>query len=222
MKPAAIIFDCDGVLADSEPQANRVLSEVLAEFDIRMTPDECREAFVGLNPAGVASKVLATRGVDLRQSLTAIVVPRFMALLRAEGLRPVPGADAAVRSVLSHGAVTAVASNSPRPELELKLDLIGLRGHFGPHVHSGDELGRSKPDPAVYLHASAQLAVPPARCIVVEDTPTGIRAGVAAGMRVLGFTGAHGGPAHATALMAAGASATFDALADITRVAGLG
>lgn len=221
MKPAAIIFDCDGVLADSEPQANRVLSEVLAEFDIHMTPDECREVFVGLNPAGVASKVLAARGIDLRESLTAIVVPRFMALLHAEGLSPVPGADAAVRSVLALGALTAVASNSPRPELELKLDLTGLRGHFGPHVHSGDELGRSKPDPAVYLHAASRLGVPPAHCTVVEDTPTGVRAGVAAGMRVLGFTGAHGGPAHAPSLLDAGASATLDSLADVARVAGL-
>ncbi|MFZ2875027.1 MAG: HAD family phosphatase [Phycisphaerales bacterium] len=221
MKPAAIIFDCDGVLADSEAQANRVLSEVLAGFNIRMTPEECREAFVGLNPAGVAAKVLATRGIDLRDTLSAIVVPRFMALLRTEGLRPVPGADAAIRSVLSLGALTAVASNSPRPELELKLDLTGLRGHFGPHVHSGDELGRSKPDPAVYLYAASRLGVPPARCIVVEDTPTGVRAGVAAGMLVLGFTGAQGGPAHAPALLAVGAGATFDALADVARVAGL-
>ncbi|MCE7974092.1 MAG: HAD family phosphatase [Leptolyngbya sp. PLA1] len=221
MKPAAIIFDCDGVLADSEPQANRVLSEVLAEFGILMTPDECREAFVGLNPAGVAAKVLSTRGVDLRRHLTGIVVPRFMTLLRAEGLRPVPGAADAIVRVLSVGARTAVASNSPRPELELKLELTGLRGHFGPHVHSGDELGRSKPDPGVYLHAAAELGLPPSSCVVVEDTPTGVRAGLAAGMRVLGFTGAHGGPANATELLAAGADLTFDSLADVTRLAGL-
>ena len=73
MRPAAIIFDCDGVLADSEPQANRVLSGVLAESGILMSPDECREAFVGLNPTGVAAKVLSARGVDLRASLTSIV-----------------------------------------------------------------------------------------------------------------------------------------------------
>jgi len=221
MRPAAIIFDCDGVLADSEPQANRVLSEVLAESGILMSPDECREAFVGLNPTGVAAKVLSARGVDLRASLTSIVVPRFMALLRAEGLRPVPGAADAVRSVVARGALTAVASNSPRPELELKLELTGLRGHFGPHVHSGDELRRSKPDPGVYLAAAAALGVPAARCVVVEDTPTGVRAGLAAGMRVLGFTGAHGGSAHTQDLLAAGAHLTFDSLADVTRLAEL-
>jgi HAD superfamily hydrolase (TIGR01509 family) len=221
MKPAAIIFDCDGVLADSEPQANRVLSEVLAEFGILLSPDDCREAFVGLNPDGVAAKVLSTRAIDLRASLSAVVVPRFMALLRAEGLRPVPHAEEAIRSVLSLGARTAVASNSPRPELELKLELTGLRGLFGPHVHSGDELRRSKPDPCVYLAAAAALGVAPSRCVVVEDTPTGVRAGLAAGMRVLGFTGAHGGPAHAPSLRAAGAHHTFGALSDVARLAGL-
>jgi HAD superfamily hydrolase (TIGR01509 family) len=218
MPSRAIIFDCDGVLVDSEPQANRVLSAALAERGVDMSPDECRAAFVGLNPRGVAGRLIELRGIDLTAYLTSAVVPRFMALLEAEGLAPMPGALDAVRSLHDRGVPIAVASNSPLPELQLKLRLTGLDRYFGPHVHSGDAIGRSKPDPGVYLHAAAGLGMPPEACTVIEDTPTGVLAAARAGMRVIGFSPGHGGE---EALRAAGAGVIMRSLVGVADSLGL-
>jgi len=211
----AVIFDCDGVLVDSEPLSNRVLSDVLTEHGVAMSPEECRETFVGLNPRGVAAKLLATRGVDLTTPLTTLAVPRFMADLRRAGLPPIPGVTQLLGTLRALGTAIAVASNSPLEELYLKLELAGLIGDFDPHIHSGDALGRSKPDPGVYLHAAKMLNVVPAACTVVEDTPTGITSGVRAGMRVFGFAGTH--PASADALRRAGAAEVFLSMAELAR-----
>lgn len=214
MSGIAVIFDCDGVLVDSEPLSNRVLSDVLTEHGVAMSPLECRETFVGLNPRGVASKLLATRGLDLTIPLTTLAVPRFMADLRRIGLPPIPGVRELLSELKARGTPIAVASNSPLEELRLKLELAGLTKDFDPHIHSGDALGRSKPDPGVYLHAAEILRVNPAACTVVEDTPTGVTAGVRAGMRVLGFAGTH--PASADSLRVAGASDVFFGMAELT------
>jgi HAD superfamily hydrolase (TIGR01509 family) len=201
----AVIFDCDGVLVDSEPLANRVLSDLLGEHGVAMTPEECREAFVGLNPGGVAKKLMATRGVDLTGVLVGQASERFMVSLEREGLTPVEGVADLLGRLRGGGVLLAVASNSPMPELTLKLRLAGLREWFGAHTHSGDQIGRSKPDPGVYLAAASGLGVAPTACTVVEDTPTGVRAGVAAGMRVIGFTGAHPEPGQDERLVGVGA-----------------
>lgn len=216
----AVIFDCDGVLVDSEPQANRTLSEVLGEHGVRMTPEECRAAFVGLNPTGVAKKLLELKGVDLRATLPGETVPRFMALLEREGVAAVPGAAEAVEMCRARGLAVAVASNSPLAELALKLRLSGIGPLVGEHFYSGDALGRSKPDPGVYLHAAARLGVAPGACAVIEDSATGVKAGVAAGMRVLGFTGTHDGAHSAEVLLNAGAERTYHSHAQLEKLLG--
>lgn len=215
MKPAAVIFDCDGVLVDSEHHANTVLSELLAEHGVSMTPDECRAVFVGLNPRGVGRRLLELRGVDLTGVLVRDASARFMRLLERVGVPLVEGVGAVLAGLAGAGVPVAAASNSPIEELRLKLRLSGLAGCFGPHVHSGDAIGRSKPDPAVYLAAAAGLGVAPGACVVVEDTVTGVRAGVAAGMRVIGFTGTHPDAGYGGALARAGAAVVAASMAEV-------
>lgn len=216
------MFDCDGVLVDSEPQANRVISEVLADQGIMMTPEECREVFVGLNPGGVARRLIELRGIDLTAVLTTQIVRRFLAVLDRDGTAMVPGASDAISHFARRGVLLACASNSPLEELKLKLRIARLADRFGEHVHSGDALGRSKPDPGVYLHAAAGLGVEPAACVVVEDSATGVTAGVRAGMRVLGFTGTHADAASAGRLIAAGAARTFARMEELPGLIDLG
>lgn len=217
---AAIIFDCDGVLVDSEPLANRVLSGILTENGVPMSPDECHEAFVGLNPRGVGAKLRDMRGIDLTHALVTEAVPRFMRVLESSGLPPIAGVVALLDVLRARRIPFAVASNSPIEELRLKLRLSGLTDYFAPHIHSGDALGMPKPNPGVYLHAAVALDTPPASCTVVEDTPTGTTAGVRAGMRVIGFCGTH--PAIAPRLLNAGASQVVSDYSALTRALGLG
>ncbi len=211
----AIIFDCDGVLVDSEPLANRVLSTVLAECGITMSPSECRRMFVGLNPPGVAARLEERTGVRLPPDVVAGMSARFMVELEREGLAPIPGAASLLGSLR---VPLAAGSNSPIDELRLKLRLSGLDRLIGRHAYSGHALGRSKPDPGVYLHAAAQLGVPADACVVVEDTPTGVRAGVNARMTVIGFTGAHADDADAGGLTGAGATYIAPTLSEVGRL----
>ncbi|CAG0948627.1 FMN hydrolase / 5-amino-6-(5-phospho-D-ribitylamino)uracil phosphatase [Phycisphaerales bacterium] len=220
MSTAAVIFDCDGVLVDSEPLANRILSELLGEHGVTMSPEECRDTFVGLNPRGVANRLRELRGIDLSGPLIAEGSKRFMEALERSGLEPFEGVGTAIEALLRRGVRLAAASNSPIDELRLKLRLSGLDRWFGSHAYSGDALGQSKPDPAVYLYTAARLGVEPHRCVVIEDTVTGVTAGVRAGMRVLGFTGTHQVAAYGLRLMDAGAARVFGAMAELEPLIG--
>lgn len=215
MHCAAIIFDCDGVLVDSEPLANRILSDLLREHGVDMSPETCRDTFVGLNPRGVANRLKELRGVDLSGPLIAEGSTRFMAALEREGLAPVDGVVELLRDLSRRGVRLAAASNSPIDELRLKLRLSNLGDWFGEHAYSGDALGRSKPDPAVYLHAAARLGVAPARCVVIEDTVTGVTAGARAGMRVLGFIGTHPHAGYGRRLLEAGAERVIGSMNEL-------
>lgn len=205
----AVLFDCDGVLVDSEPLANQMLSELFAAHGVVMSIPECRAAFTGLNPRGVAIRLLELKGLDLTDVLVNHASAYFVEALAKQGLPPLPGVLDALASLKSRGIPFAAASNSELKELTFKLRLAGLINFFAPHHYSGDELRRPKPDPAVYLHAAEQLNVKPSDCVVIEDSPLGVRAGAAAGMRVLGFTGTHDDPSHADTLRRAGAAQTF-------------
>lgn len=218
---SAILFDCDGVLVDSEPPANRVLSEILAEHGVVMSHAECRDAFLGLNPRGVADRLMELRGVDVASPLIEQGSRRFVELLAVEGLPPLPGVIETIDKLARLSVPFAVASNSQLDELLFKLRLCGLYDRFVPHAYSADAIGKPKPDPAVYLHAAAMLGVDPALCVVVEDSPTGVRAGVRAGMRVLGFMGAHDDPRHGRVLLDAGASVLFSHMRELVTLAGL-
>lgn len=205
------IFDCDGVLVDSELIALQVLSEMMAEFYTPMSVDACRDAFMGRHNDDIL------RGIEVRigRSLPdegPRMRERMLARLR-RALRPVPGIANALAKL---DGPRCVASSSDPARIRLTLELTGLAGFFGDHIFSGTQVSRGKPAPDIFLHAAQAMGTAPADCIVIEDSVPGVQAGVAAGMPVIGFTGgAHAYPGFAARLREAGAAtiiATMDQL----------
>ena len=186
----AVLFDCDGVLVDSESITNRVLRDMLNEAGWPITTEECLQQFY------------VRRNEALNAELVAI-----------------DGALAAVENV--HAALKgriACASGADRAKVEMQLAKVGLAPFFEGRVFSGHETPRSKPFPDVYLAAAAALDVDPKRCLVIEDTLTGVQAGVAAGATVWAYFPSHQGHADASDLVNAGASRVFDAMGDLPRL----
>ncbi len=201
----AVLFDCDGVLVDSEPITNGVLCAMLNEAGWRITPVECMAIFIGKTVRSEAARIEAHTGQPLTDAWMAEFYARRNVRLAAE-LQPIDGAVAAVQAVHGRlGGRIACASGADRHKVEMQLAQVGLAPLFAGRVFSGHEMPATKPAPDVYLAAAAAVGVAPARCLVVEDTVTGVAAGVAAGATVVGYS--PGGAGHSTpqALRAAGA-----------------
>jgi len=205
----AVLFDCDGVLVDSEPIVNRVLAGMLGELGWAISLAETMRVFVGKMVRDEAALIQTRTGFALTEAWLEQFRQRRNAAL-AEELVAVAGASAAVRELHAalHGRI-AVASGADRHKVELQLRKTGLLDCFAGRVFSGQEQPRGKPHPDVYLAAAAALGVPPARCAVVEDTVTGARAGLAAGATVFGYVPDRAGDDGATALLAAGVARVF-------------
>mgnify|MGYP001568359315 FL=1 len=187
MRFEAVLFDCDGVLVDSEPIVNRVLRDMLAERGWVLTAEECWRIFVGKAVKDERVRIEHHTGQPLTEEWLASFRARRNAALEAE-LTVIANAHAAVHEVHArHDARIACASGADRHKVELQLRKVGLLDYFAGRIFSGHELPRSKPHPDVYLAAAAALAAPPQRCAVVEDTLTGVAAGVAAGATVFAY-----------------------------------
>ncbi|WP_149538944.1 HAD family hydrolase [Siccirubricoccus phaeus] len=185
-RPAAVLFDCDGVLADSEGLVNRLVAAELTARGWRMSGEQARETFLGMalpDMMLVIEARVGTLGPGWAEALSA----RIAGAMLTE-LEPIPGAPEAVRAVVAAGVPVAVASNSARLELAAKLRRLDLAAVFGTRVFSFEDVPRPKPAPDMYLAAAAACGAAPAACVVVEDSLLGARAGIAAGCRVLGFT----------------------------------
>ena len=211
----AILFDCDGVLVDSEPITNGVLCEMLNEAGWLLAPEECMRLFIGKTVRSEAARIEAHTGQPLTDAWMAAFYARRDARLRAE-LQPIDGALQTVRTVHQRlqGRI-ACASGADRKKVEMQLQMTGLAPYFAGRVFSGHEMPRSKPAPDVYLAAAQALGVVPARCLVLEDTVTGVQAGCAAGATVLGFCPPGIGHASAADLRAAGAVQVLQALHEL-------
>jgi HAD superfamily hydrolase (TIGR01509 family) len=216
-----IIFDCDGVLVDSE--AVYITTELahLADAGVHYDRTPYMRRFMGLTPARWRAELAA----DVRASTgTALPADFFTTLDRAirhalrDGLRALPG----VRDVVAGlGLPRCVASSTPRSQLAWKLRHTGLDDLFEPHVYSAELVERGKPAPDLFLYAAAAMGVEPSACVVVEDSPNGVRAGVAAGMRVVGFAGAgHCVDGHGAILTAAGAATVATRMDDLRAAVG--
>jgi len=193
----AVLFDCDGVLVDSEGITNRILTAMLGEMGWQLTLEQTLGIFLGKTVLDEAPRIQAETGHLIDEAWIERFRARRNAALETE-LLPIPGAPAAVHAV--HAAVQgriAVASGADSYKLRLQLNKTGLQDYFGGNVVSGQEQARNKPWPDVYLAAARVLDVDPARCAVVEDSITGARAGVAAGATVFGYS--PGGPGHSDA-----------------------
>jgi HAD superfamily hydrolase (TIGR01509 family) len=180
-----VIFDCDGVLVDSEMLSARVLMEQLADLGIDLTPEQFRKEFLGRSFASAAAQLKARTGQDLPANFAPDYFVRLNALF-ATDLKPMAGIEA----VLAELAVPhCVASGSIPPRLDFSLKVCGLDTHFGSHVYSAAVVKNAKPAPDLFLHAAAAHGVEPARCVVLEDSEIGVRAALAAGMTVWHFAG---------------------------------
>ncbi|HMN21760.1 MAG TPA: HAD family phosphatase [Ottowia sp.] len=183
----AILFDCDGVLVDSEPITMGVLRDLLAESGWDMPLAECMAEFVGVTVRNKAALIESRTGRPLTDAWMADFYARRNAALSAR-LQPIPGAHAAVHAARDATAGRiACASGADRFKLELQLQMVGLAEPFGDAVFSGHELRRTKPAPDVYLATAQHLGAAPARCLVIEDSPTGVQAGAAAGAEVWAY-----------------------------------
>lgn len=211
MKFEAVLFDCDGVLVDSEPITHRVLREMLGELGWQLTHDECMHHFVGKSLKEELSIIAAETGHPVDGAwLSAFQLRRNAALL--EHLTPIPNIHDAVHRIHAHhDARIACASGADRIKVEMQLRIVGLMDYFEGRIFSGYETPRSKPFPDVYLAAAGALRVDPRRCAVVEDTVTGVTAGVAAGAVVFAYLPR----GDATALREAGAAEVFSDMADL-------
>ncbi len=211
----AVLFDCDGVLVDSEPITNGVLRDMLQERGWTLTPAECMRHFIGKAVKDQAALIEANTG----QPLTEAWMLQFRERRNERLLRDVmaiPGAVQAVEKIHTlHAGRIACASGADRFKVELQLHKCGLMPWFKGHIFSGHELPRSKPAPDVYLAAAAALGVDAKRCAVIEDTVTGVTAGVAAGATVYGFSPSDAGHDTPAALRAAGAVHVFADMLDL-------
>lgn len=218
MRFAALLFDCDGVLVDGELLAMEIERAHLIGIGLAYTPIEFVSRFMGLPDHAFAAALDADRRARFGEPLPEGFMGRLHEAKRQalmERLRPVAGAAACLEALRT--TPKAVASSSGAELLVLKLRLTGLLAPFGPHVHSADHVARGKPAPDLFLHAAAQLGVAPETCLVLEDSVNGVRAGVAAGMTVWGFTGAsHADTGLAQRLLEAGAAWVADGFPAVT------
>ncbi len=198
-----VIFDCDGVLIDSEAIACGVDAAVLSGLGIPYTADEVMAQFVGKSFADMVAAIEAERGLRLPADFAARV-DAALAEAFARELRPIAGIEAVLDGLTAR---TCVASSSTHKRLALTLGLTDLLRRFPGRVFSAEEVARGKPAPDLFLHAARRCGVAPERAVVVEDSPAGVAGAIAAGMAVIGFTGgSHCGTGHAARLQAAGAA----------------
>jgi HAD superfamily hydrolase (TIGR01509 family) len=180
-----IIFDCDGVLVDSERIAVRIDAIVLERLGWPLTEDEIIDRFVGRSEAYMTSEIEAAIGRSLPAGWEGEFAPLYREALRAE-LTPVDGVVAALDAI---SAPTCVASSSTHERLRFTLGLTGLLERFEGRIFSSTDVVHGKPAPDLFLHAASTLGVAPSRCAVVEDSFYGVEAARAAGMRAFGYAG---------------------------------
>lgn len=183
---ALVIFDCDGVLIDSEGIANRIVAEALSDIGWPMTPAEAEHRFLGMSLPAMTPMIEAQIGRPIPAGFPAHLQAIFENRLARE-VEAIPGAIAALDGVSALGLPWRVASNSSHAEMTVKFARIGITERVIGRTHSYEDVRHGKPAPDVYLAAAAAEGVLPAQCLVVEDSQTGVRAARAAGMTCLGY-----------------------------------
>lgn len=188
MMPGLVIFDCDGVLVDTEAISNDVMSVVLARHGFHASADECHMRFVGRAIESVQAEVEAELGKSLGSDWPAIVRVETEAAFD-RGVRPIPGISEAIDEVVGANMAYCVASSGKFSKMRKSLGKAGLLHHFEHVLFSAEQVGRGKPAPDLFLFAAEAMGVAPADCIVIEDSVAGVQAAVAAGMDVLAYAG---------------------------------
>ncbi|QOC93231.1 HAD family hydrolase [Micromonospora craniellae] len=203
-----VIFDCDGVLVDSEPIVSRVLADRMRHLGIQITDQECATAFAGLDQAAAARLIADRLGDAVPTGWFDSLTVAVDTALRAE-VAPVPGVAALLQQLR---VPFCVASNGRPEKVALTLGVCGLAPYFEGRIFTAAEVAHGKPAPDLFLLAASRMGVPPARCVVVEDSESGVVAARSAGMRVLRYA-----PDGSTS----GSVRTFGDLAELPSLLGL-
>ena len=207
-----VIFDCDGVLVDSEGIANRIIARELTAIGWAMSPEEADRLFLGMTLPGMVPMIEAKIGRPIPADFGETLRVAFEVALARE-VEAIPGAIAALDGVTALGLPWRVASNSSHAEMEVKFARLGILDRVRGRTHSYQDVAHGKPAPDVFLAAAAAEGVSPAECIVIEDSTTGMRAARAAGMDCLAYA-PHG---NEDAFRALGA-VPFNPMADLPRL----
>ena len=180
-----VIFDCDGVLVDSERLALRVESAALARLGWPLSETEVAERFLGRSDSYMNAQIEAQIGRPIPAEWSRELAEAYRVAFDEE-LTAVDGIAEALEAIR---LPTCVASSGSHDKMRRTLGLTGLYDHFEGRIYSATEVERGKPEPDLFLHAAKQMGAEPARCVVVEDSPYGVQAARAAGMRSLGYAG---------------------------------
>jgi HAD superfamily hydrolase (TIGR01509 family) len=213
-----VIFDLDGVLVDSEPISCRITAAALHDLGIWLSPSEVCDRFLGLGTAAMLEEVAEHRRCRLPEGFAEVLRARILEAFE-HALAPVAGVPAVLDAL---PLKRCVASSSHPERIRRSLELAGLLDRLAPHLFSASMVSEGKPAPDLFLLAAGRMAAEPARCLVIEDSPAGIRAAKAAGMTAFGFTGgSHMRPeVHTPRLLAAGADAAFAQMAALPELIG--
>ena len=215
----AVLFDCDGVLADSETLTHEVLCSMLAELGWQLSVPEAMKLFMGRALRDDMALIEQHVGPLPAGWMASFVERRNLAL--TERVKPIANIEAAVKHLhAQYAGHIACASGADRAKVEMMLHKIGLIPYFEGRVFSGHEMPRSKPFPDVYLAAAAALGVAPTRCAVIEDTVTGVQAGVAAGATVYAYVPPTSIYQGGDVLRQAGAAVEFSDMAELAELLG--
>lgn len=212
-----IIFDCDGVLVDSEVISCRAHAETLTRHGYPITSDQVFDRFLGQSMRKATLEIEAELGRRLPDDFQAEVYAEIFRLFAAS-LQATPHIDAALAAI---AMPVCVASSGPPQKISASLNHVGLYDRFAPHIFSAVQVRNGKPAPDLFLLAAEQMRTSPERCLVIEDSVAGITGALAAGMTVLGFHGgSHCRPGYGDRLRAAGAAATFDDMRQLPALIG--
>ena len=207
-----VIFDCDGVLIDSEWLACAAESQVFSDLGVEMSPEYVRDTYVGMANEDMFAKFEADFGMALPADFEDRHFVKTMDLFARE-LQAVPGVDEVLSGL---GLIKSVASNSGTRRLRSSLEMTALTHHFDGHIYSSDMVARPKPATDLFEHVLEQTGAPAARTVVVEDGASGTLAARALGMPVLAFVGgSHCTPRTSEKLMNAGAHRLFDDMSEL-------
>ena len=202
-----VIFDCDGVLVDSEVISCRAHAETLTRHGYTITSDQVLQRFLGRSMRQATLEIEAELGRSLPEDFhTQVYAEIFRSF--AESLEATPYINEVLAAITRP---VCVASSGPPEKISASLNRVGLYDRFAPHIFSAVQVRKGKPAPDLFLFAAEQMRTSPKRCLVIEDSVAGVTGARAAGMTVLGFHGgSHCPPGHAGMLRTAGATATFD------------
>ena len=212
-----ILFDCDGVLVDSEIIAAEVESKLLRESGFDITAEDMCIRFAGMD----WKSILLTIEQESDIPISAQLIDKSEKLLDAALARRVKMIEGVRYALAKLSEQRCICSNSSSARLDLMLTKVGLKPFFEGHIYSAKDLGpdRTKPRPDIYLHGAKQFGVDPANCLAIEDSVHGIHAARAAGMRVIGFTGgSHTYPTHADRLTDAGAETVISRMVELPQM----